>query len=227
MLLCVVLLAVPIRAQSSQDAKELLGKVKSFGESTKSWRAEVIETSQFSGPSIKLKSEIHARVAAQPLLKMSRVNSGDDRTMMVCDGAEFFYSGDGYTYYRYQATQQCDLPLIAFYEPSLRGLYEPHSDPVSVSVVGEDHVRLADGDRRCVVVRAVSRRGSMHDVRTMCIDPSQPIILRDLMETEDEATGNKSFTVTTFASFEINPTFSPDTFRITVPLGAVEAKPPK
>lgn len=225
-LLWVLLLATPFHAQSSQDGTELLEKAKAFGENTKSWRAEVIQTSRISGPGIKLQDEIRIKIAAQPVLKMSRVNSGGDRTVMVCDGAELFYSGDGQSYYKYQATQQCELPLIAFYEPSLMNLYEPPSTPASISVVGEDHVRLADGNRRCIVIRAVLTRGSMHTVQTMCIDPSQPLILRDVVETEDGAAGHKWFTETTFTSFEKNPNFSPDTFRITIPPGAVEAKPP-
>ncbi len=226
-LLCLLLLVTSARAQSSQNATELLEKVKIFGEATRSWRAEAIHASRVTvSPSIMLKDEVHISIAAQRPLKMSRVNSGDDRTVMVCDGTNFFYSGDGLSYYMYRATQQCDVSLMAFYEPSLMRLYEPYKSPNSITIIGEDHVRLSDGERRCVVVRAVSRRESMHDVRTMCIDPSRPIILRDTFETEDDKTGNKSFTETTVTSFENNPTFSPDTFRITIPVGAVEAKPP-
>jgi hypothetical protein len=220
-LLWIVLLAAPVLAQNSWDATELLEKAKAFGESTKTWRAEVIEKSEFTGPNIKLKDEVHTSVAVGPLGKMSRVNSGDDRTTIICDGAEYFYSGDGLSYEK-QAGRKCDLPLIRFYEPSLMSSYGPNSNPASVSVVGEDHVRLADGERRCVLIRIVSTRGSIHSIRTMCIDPSQPLILRDVVETEDEVRGLKLFTTTTFTSFEINPTFPPDTFRITIPPGAHE-----
>jgi outer membrane lipoprotein-sorting protein len=219
-LLWLLLLVAPVHAQSVADATELLQKAKAFGESTRSWRAEVIETEQMSGPGMKLHSEVHTKIAAQPSQKMSRQNSGSDRTIMVCDGAETFYSGDGHSYYKGEAlaTPQCDLPLIKF--------YEPYNSPASLSVLGEDHVRLTDGERRCVVIRAELRQGPVNTVRTMCIDRSQPLILRDVIEREDERTGIKSSRTISFVSFENNPTFSPDTFRFTVPPGAVEAKPP-
>jgi outer membrane lipoprotein-sorting protein len=169
-----------------------------------------------------LQSEVRTKIAAQPPLKMSRQNSGSDRTVMVCDGADVFYSGDGRSYYKHKdeakVTPQCDLPLIKF--------YESYNRPTSVSVVGEDHVRLTDGERRCVVIRALLKQETVNTVRKMCIDPSRPLILRDVIEKEDERTGIRSFTTTTFIDFESNPTFSPDTFRFSVPQGAVEAKPP-
>jgi hypothetical protein len=41
-----LLVSLPVRAQSVADATELLRKVQSFAESTRSWRAEVVETLQ-------------------------------------------------------------------------------------------------------------------------------------------------------------------------------------
>jgi outer membrane lipoprotein-sorting protein len=77
-----------------------------------------------------------------------------------------------------------------------------------------------------VVIRAVLKQRTVNIVRTMCIDPSRPLILRDVIESEDERTGIRSSRTITFIDFESNPTFSPDTFRFSVPPGAVEAKPP-
>jgi outer membrane lipoprotein-sorting protein len=225
--LLAVLLVTQARAQNSKVATELLEKAKTFGENTRTWRAEVTQTSQVLGPGIKLKSEVRTKVAAQPSLKMNRVNSGDDRTIMVCDGAELFYSGDAHSYYRYGATQQCDLPLIDFYEPSLKHFSESSNNLASISVIGEDHVLLTDGERRCVVVRVELNQGPVHTVRTMWIDPARPVILRDSLEVENQANGVKSSTTTTFTSFELNPNLSPDTFRFTIPPDAIEAQPPK
>jgi len=215
-----ILISVPLRAQNVEDATELLRKVRSFADRTRSWRAEVVETSQMSGRGMNLQSEIRTKLAAQPALKMSRQNSGSDRAILVCDGVETFYSGDGHSYYKGEArvTPQCDLPLSKFYE---LGNY-----PASISVVGRDHVRLADGDRHCVVVRAAWKQGTVNAIRTMCIDPARPLILRDVIESRDERTGIKSVKTTTFSDFESNPAFSPDTFRFSVPPGAVEAKAP-
>jgi outer membrane lipoprotein-sorting protein len=221
-LLWMLLLVAPANAQSVDDATALLQRARDFGTITKSWRAEVVETTKLSGPGMALASEIRTEIAAQPELKMRRQNSGDDRTVMVCDGADVFYSGDTHSYYHDKGeaavTPQCDLPLIKF--------YDSYDSPLSVSAVGEDHVRLKDGVRRCTLVRATLKRGTANIVRTMCIDPSRPLILRDAIESEDEKTGTRSSRTITFVDFESNPTFSVDTFRFSVPPGAVETKPP-
>ena len=222
--LCMLLLTGSLQIQSAPDATELLQKAKSFGENTRTWKADAVQTKQVSWPGLKmLSTDIHIKLAADSLLKMSRVNSGGDRTVMVCDGSQQFYSGDGLSYYLNRAGGQCSFPLLSFYEPSLMNFIGADSHPASISVVGEDHVRLTDGERRCVVVRVVLVRESTHAVRTMCVDPTQPVILRDVVEIEDKAKGFRSSTTTTFQSFDDKPTFAPDTFRITIPAGAYRA----
>lgn len=210
----------PVHSQSVGDATALLQDARDFGESTRTWRAEVVESSRLVGPGMNLQDEVRIKIAAQPSLKMRRQHSGRDRTVLVCDGAEAFYSGDGHSYYKGEATvnPDCDFPLIKF--------YNLHDRPDSVSVVGDDHVRLTDGERRCVVIRAVWKQGTGNAVHSMCIDPSRPLILRDVLELENENTGIRSVTTTTFVDFETNPTFSPETFQFQVPPGAVEVKPP-
>ncbi len=219
-LIWLFIVIVPVRAQNVEDATELLRKARAFGESTRSWRAEVVEMSKLSGPGINLQVEIRTKIAVQFPLKVSRQNSGDDRTMLVCDGTEAFYSGDGHSYYKGDAAVNygCDLPLLKF--------YQPYDNPNSVSVVGEDHVRLTDGDHSCVMVSAIWKKETGSTVRTMCIDSSRPLILRDVREAENEKTGIRSITTTTFTDFESDPTFSPETFRFLIPSGAVEAKAP-
>jgi hypothetical protein len=221
-----MLLVSPVQAQSAPDATDLLQKAKIFGENTRTWRAEAVTTTRVYGPGLQVpESNVHSKLAAQvqPSLKMSIVNSGDDRTVRVCDGTQEFYSADGLTYSLSKANGQCGLPLLSFYQPSLMNLIGPNSKPLSVSVVGEDHVRLIDGDRRCVLVRVVSVQETIHAVRTMCIDPVRPIILRDVVSGENEASHYKWSTTTTFTSFENNPTFAQDAFRITIPAGGYQA----
>ena len=207
-------------AQNVEDAKELIRKVQATAESTKNWRAEVVERSQISGAGMNLQGEVRTKIAVQAPLKMSRKNSGADQTILVCDGAETFYSGDGHSYYRGEArvTSQCDFPLSKFYELD--------NNPATTSVVGRDHVHLAEGDRECVLVRATWKHATVNTVRTMCIDPFSALILRDVAESEDEKTAIRMVHTTAFTSYESNPTFPPYTFRFAVPPGAVEAKPP-
>jgi hypothetical protein len=88
------------RGQSVDDARGLLRKLQSIAEGTRTWRAEVVEMSQVSGGGTNLKNEIRTKIAVQASLKVRRENSGDDQTILVCDGAEAFYSGDRHSYYR-------------------------------------------------------------------------------------------------------------------------------
>jgi len=214
------LVSVQVLAQSTDDVGELLGRVRSVAENTRNWRAEVIETTKISGQGMNLKDEVRTKIAVQAPLRMSRQNSGSDRTILVCDGVETFYSGDGHSYYKGDAkvTPQCDFPLSKFY-----GL---GNDAAALSITGRDHVRLANGDRACLVVRAAWKHGTVSAVRTMCIDPATALILRDVIASEDERTGVNSVKETIFIEYESNPTFPPDTFRFSIPEGAVEAKPP-
>ena len=206
-----LLASVLAPAQNVEDAKEWIRKVQSTAESTKNWRAEVVERSQISGGGMNLQSEVRTKIVAQAPLKMSRKNSGADQTILVCDGAETFYSGDGHSYYRGEArvTPQCDFPLSKFYELD--------NNPATTSVVGRDHVQLAEGDRECVLVRATWKHATVNTVRTMCIDPFSALILRDVAESEAEKTGIRMVHTTAFTSYESNPTFPPDTFRFSVP----------
>ena len=65
---------------------------------------------------------------------MRRENSGDDQTILVCDGAEAFYSGDGHNYYRGEAKVNPDCSF------SLNRFYNLENNPASAEVTGRDHV---------------------------------------------------------------------------------------
>ena len=162
------------------------------------------------GRGMNLQSEVRTKIAAQ--------RSGSDETILICDGVETFYSGDGRSYYKGDArvTPQCDLPLSKFYELD--------NSPASFSMIGRDRARFADVDLPCLVVRAEWMEGTVNVVGTMCIDLARPLILRDVIESQDE-TGIRSVKTTTFRDFESNPTFPPDAFRFSIPPSAVEAKP--
>lgn len=214
-LVCLILLvAAGDGAQDTSDAKVLLQRAESLARSVKSWRAEIVHTSKLSGNGMDLQSQVRVKIAVQAPLKMRRENSGDDQTVLVCDGAESFYMGDGHGYYRNsaEANQDCSFPLSSSYQLG--------KDTVSVSIVGHDRIALADGSHACDVVQAESKNA----VRTMCIDPTSGFILRDVRTFNNE--GLQSVTTATFASYESNPAFPPGTFKFSIPPGAVEAKPP-
>lgn len=219
-LLWATLLPAVALAQRSEDATELLRRVRSVAERTTKWRAEIVEKTEMLGANIDLKTEVRTRIAVEAPLKISRQNSGDDQTILVCDGAESFYSGDRHSFYREQAqvNSGCILPLSKFYELEY--------NPATASIVGHDHVRLADGDRECVLVRAAWKHNDVDTVHTVCIDPASTLILRDIAETKNENTGMRMVKTTAFTTFESNPRFQPDTFKFSIPPGAVETKPP-
>ena len=220
-LVCLILLvAAGDGAQDTNDGKALLQKAESLAHSVKSWRAEIVVTSKVWGNGMDLQSQVRVKIAVQAPLKVRRENSGDDQTVLVCDGTESFYMGDGHNYYRnrVEATREdCDFPL--------RASYQLGKDPVSVSIIGHDHVVLADGNHACDVVRAEWKYAEGSSIRTMCIDPASGLILRDVTD-KDLLGGMRSFETATFASYESNPTFPRDTFKFSIPPGAVEAKPP-
>jgi outer membrane lipoprotein-sorting protein len=207
-------------AQSSGEAAELLRKVQAAAETTKNWRAGVVVTSQITGGGMNLHSEVRVQISAQTPLRMSRRNSGDDRTILVCDGTEFFYTGDLHSYYRNDAkvNPDCEYPLSRF--------YNLQKEPTAVSIVGRDRVPLAGVNRECLLVRATWEHAGENATRTMCIDPDSALILRDVAETENRKMGVRSVTTTVFISYESNPVFPPDAFKFIIPPGAVEAKAP-
>src|SRR5258705_13906408 len=118
-LVCLILLvAAGDGAQDTNDAKALLQKAESLARSVKSWRAEIVHTSKLSGNGMDLQSQVRVKIAVQAPLKMRRENSGDDQTVLACDGTESFYMGDGDNYYRNsaEANQDCDFPLRSSYQ---------------------------------------------------------------------------------------------------------------
>lgn len=59
-----------------------------------------------------------------------------------------------------------------------------------------------------------------HVTRTMCIEPTSGLILRDVKE--GESSGVRTVVTTTFISYEGEPSFAPDTFKFSTPPASVE-----
>lgn len=214
-------------AQTDDHAFLLLREVESSAQAMKSWRADVIETHEMTGQGMNLHDETLVKIAVQSPLRMRRENSGDDRTVQVCDGMDSFYSGDAPGFYRNPAvvSSGCNFPLSEF--------YQLEANPVSAAVIGRDDVQLADGLKACEVVRAEWNRdveggpGRWHIVRTMCIDSVRHLILRDSTESTDVARGLHSVETKTFTSFESNASLPPEAFRFLVPTGSMQDEGPK
>lgn len=213
-------------AQADEDALFLLREVASSAGNTNTWRAEGVEVGQITGRGINLRDEIHFKIAVQSPLRMRRENSGDDHTQSVCDGTDGLYTGDGLSFHRTSAPvgNGCKLSLADF--------YKLEENPTSATVIGGDHVRLADGLHECKVVRVewnndVLGNTQVRSVRTMCIDTSERLILRDSTESLDAASQVHSVGTITFTSFERDPKFRPDDFNFSIPTGTIEDQGPQ
>jgi TonB family protein len=221
-----LLISVAASAQSEDRALQLLRLAESSAQEVKSWRAEITETGELTGKGMNLHDETHVTFAVQSPGKMLRRNSGDDVTMTVCDGNERFYSGDGHSFYRSQAAvgQGCSYSLTDY--------YQLEANPISVRLVGRDHVQLNGGPVECELVQAEWNRDApgvparLHTVRTMCIDPARYLILRDHKESTDVTSDLHSVETKVLTSYESNPKFPLGTFELSVPTGTMQAEPP-
>jgi TonB family protein len=226
-LLITLLLSGLSSAQADDDALVLLREVASSARNTNTWRAEGVEVAQLAGRGMNnLRDEIHFKIAVQSPLKMRRENSGDDHTQSVCDGTDRLYTGDGLSFHRFSVPvgNECKFSLADFYELD--------ENPASATVIGDDHVRLADGLHECKVIRVERNRDVQGDtklqsVRTMCIDQSEHLILRDSTESVDAASQMHSTRAITFTSFERDPRFRPDDFNFSIPTGTIEDQGPQ
>jgi TonB family protein len=214
-------------AQAGEDAFFLLREVASSARNTNTWRAEGVEIGQLTARGMNnLRDEIQFKIAVQSPLRMRRENSGDDHTQSVCDGTDRLYTGDGLSFHRNSAPVGNDCKF------SLADFYKLEANPTSATVIGDDHVRLADGLHECKVIRVEWNRDAQGDtkvlsVRTMCIDPSERLVLRDSTESVDAASQVHSTRTITFTSFERNPKFRPDDFNFSIPTGTIEDQGPQ
>ena len=207
-------------AQAVSEGVLLLKKVEARAKSATNFRAEIIQKGQMARPGMIFQDEVRVNISSEIPLKMRRENSVGDRTLLVCDGTESFYSGDGHSYYRNPATlnSDCALPLVSLFQ-----LGQPFD---SVSIISNDHVRVSEVDRACIVVHTEWRKAATTVIRDMCIDPEWNLILRDVTVTENKTADMKISATITFISYESDPSFSPETFHFTPLPDMKEAKPP-
>lgn len=218
-------LLVVASAQTDDHALLLLHEAESFAQNTVSWRAEVVEAHEMAGQGMNLHGETRVKIAVQSPLRMRRKNSGDDQTLVVCDGTDKFYSGDGNSFYR------SPLGVNNGCKFSLADYYHLEANPVLVTAIGRDHVQLDTGPAECELVRAEWDRdmkgspGHWHIVRTLCIDPAH-VILRDHSESTETTRGLRSVETKTFTSYERDPVLPQDAFEFSIPTGTFQSEPP-
>lgn len=227
MMLAIVLFLVALASAQTNDARALLQDIAASARSTKTWKAEGIETHELTGNGIQLRDEIRFKIAIQGPSKMRWETNGDDDTLMVCDGTDHWtYYSHGLSFYRNSVGVSPCEPALGNYSQLTDGL-------VTAIVTGRDRVPFAGADRECDVVRAEftvpgppeGGPAARSFVRTMCVDSPRHLILRDSVESA--GSGMRSTGTTTYSVYEREPTFSSDVFKFEVPTGTLEDEGPQ
>jgi len=209
-------------AQTKVAPHAVLEQIAASERATRTWHAEGVETDELAGEGMNLHREITFKAFFRDPSHVRWETTGDNRTLMVCDGAAHWtFSEPGTGFYRHPVeVSPCRSQLPAFGD-LLDNL-------VSASVAGSDHILFEGVSRDCDLVRAeywipASRGASASAgttiIRTMCVEPARRLVLRD--RTESWTTGsNTRFTRTiTFSSYERDAEISEDAFRFVVPTG--------
>ena len=171
---------------------------------------------------MQLRDEIRFKIAVQGPSKMRWETSGDDDTLMVCDGTDHWtYYSHGLSFYRNSVT-------VSPCKPALDDYSQLTEDLTGAITIGRDRLQFAGEPHGCDVVRAeyaVARSPEIRLVRTLCIDSEEKLILRDSSDTS--ASGAHMITTTTYSVYEREPMFSSDVFKFTVPSGTAEDEGPQ
>jgi TonB family protein len=227
MILAVVLFLTALASAQTNDARALLRDIASSARATKSWRAEGVETHELTGNGIQLRDEIRFKIAIQGPSKMRWETSGDDDTLMVCDGTDHWtYYSHGLSFYRNSVGVSPCNPALGDYSQLVDNL-------TAAIVIGRDQVQFAGGPRECEIVRAEYTVPGSPDgvivlhtfIHTMCIDAPRRLILRDSVESA--GSGMRSAGTTTDSVYEREPTFSSDVFKFVVATGTAEDEGPQ
>ena len=98
---------------------------------------------------------------------------------------------------------------------------------VSAALIARDHVQFSGAAKECEVLKAEyavsvlpDRSDSARSMRTLCIDPVQHLILREVDESGNAS--YRSVETTTYTSYTRDTDLTPDLFRFYVPTGYFE-----
>jgi TonB family protein len=212
-----------LTAQADDHAMNLLKQAIATARTTTTFRAEGTAVGEMTGVGMNIKGQpIHFRAAAESPLRTRRENSGGDHTQRTCDGAEVLYTG-GSGFYRSEKQDGCTMRLA--------DLLHVEDNPSAATLVGHDHVQLADGIHNCELIRGdwtgVRNNVAWHAVNTLCIEPERNLILR--YESEATAGGTDLHVVEklTFTAIDLTPPLSAGLFEFSVPTGSIEDEGPQ
>jgi TonB family protein len=221
MILAVLAFLAALASAQTSDARALMQEIAASSRATKSWRAEGVEVGEVTGNGIHVRNEARFKIAVQGPSKMRWETSGDNDTLVVCDGA------DHWTHYSHGGFHSSSVSVSPC-TPERGDFSQMTENLTTATAIGRDQIQVAGGPQECELVRveyaaAGSPGGSA--IRTLCIDTTRKLVLRDSSETV--AAGVHAIMTTTYSVYEREPALSPDTFKFAAPTGTLEDEGPQ
>jgi len=230
--LLLIVLAGFASAQTNEDPRVLLQETAASAHAAKSWLAEGMTTSAMTGQGMRIHSEIHFKIAFERPSKMRlEIDTNEtiggmppsrSGTLMVCDGI------DHWTHYSPGTTFSRATVGVSACRPEFGDYSNLTENVVSATLSGEDQVQFAGKAQECklVLVEYATVPGSERYTRTLCVDPIQHLVLRDVVERR-LAPDRVLVETTTYSSYVRNSALAADTFRFHVPTGTFEDDGPQ
>lgn len=224
--------------QTNYEARTLLQEVAHSSRTAKSWIAEGNQVAELSGRGMGIRSETRFKTAYVSPSKMlsetttrETINGRDSVVpgggLRVCDGTDsWIHNVPSASFYRSSIRASGCKPELGDFSKLMENL-------VSATRIGMDHVESGGEARECTLVRAEysipgSGKGlaTAKSVRSLCIDPTQNIVLRDKVEQENSS-DMLSVETTTYERYERDSDLPADLFQFQVPTGYFEDDGPE
>lgn len=209
-------------AQTNADPRALLERIAASERGAPVRQAEGVEIGELTGEGINLHTEITFKSVFRDSSHVRWETTGDTKSLMVCDGVDhWMYSEPGTGFHRDPVKEsQCRSQLPAF-DDLLDNL-------VSATLIGPDHVPFEGVPTDCEIIRAEYRIPAPRStrasdgttiIRTVCVEPSRNLILRDRTESWTTGSNARSTRTITLSSYERNGEIPERAFRFEVPTG--------
>jgi TonB family protein len=216
-------------AQQGEDARSLLQQVADAARNVKSWRAEYVATIEVTAEGVQSKMEMPARESSRsPNLIRREITLAGIPALIVCDGASAWtYMPASKRYQKTTGTSAVCVSPFSTWAQALNGLQSAvitgretlvfEGIPTPCDVVRAEYVRLPSGTNLPGGTVTVGT-----GTRTMCVDRSRLLILRDYIETKAIPTpsspnGVQSKATIVYSSIERDPVLPLDSFTFEPP----------
>jgi TonB family protein len=214
-------------AQPNLDPRAVLEEIASAERAARTWNAEGVETGELTGEGMNLHTGIRFKAAFRDPTHVRWETTGDNRTLLVCDGADHWtYAEPGTGFYRSpifssgSEASPCRSQL-----PSFGGLLD---NLLSVTLAGTDHIPFEGVPTNCEILHAEYWIPAAHGagvtagttiIRTACVDRARKLILRDHTESWTTGSNTRSTRTLAFISYKRDVEIPDEAFKFDVPTG--------